>query len=231
MSIRNTSRPYMEFELLAEIFESIPEHGLNDLYELSNALSYKVIEGIADRLTTACPEKRREIEMALEKYEIGVEKGLDTSFNTLQQYASQVVWHIPPTLDIQLDHYKQVAMDKDTEKIDEKLDELRNEVLKQKKLQALLAYQHSRLSKENKAIDEHLEAFAFISRIPKHEHVPNPDRDFKFIKDQLDTMATDIVKLGQALKKEKTMRDRIHMTEMEQTERVRARIEALLSQD
>ncbi|OBZ80816.1 hypothetical protein A0J61_11133, partial [Choanephora cucurbitarum] len=44
-------------------------------------------------------------------------------------------------------------------------------------------------------------------------------------------MATDIVKLGQALKKEKTMRDRIHMTEMEQTERVRARIEALLSQD
>ena len=55
-------------------------------------------------------EDTKQIKKALEKYEIGVERGLDTSFNTLQQYASQVVWHIPSTLDIQLDHYKVYQM-------------------------------------------------------------------------------------------------------------------------
>ncbi|KAI8389246.1 hypothetical protein BD560DRAFT_381009 [Blakeslea trispora] len=219
------SRPYMEHELLAEIFESVPEHGLNDLYQLSNTLSYKCIEGIADRLTVAYPEKRREIEAALEKYEISVEKELDTSFNTLQQYASQVVWHIPSTLDIQLDHYKQLAM-KDTEEINQQLDQLRQKILTQKKLKSVLQYENEKLIRQNKELDDNLQSLAFMSNIPKHEQVPDPIKDSTFIKDQLDIMTADMTKLTLALDKQKTTGQTHLSSEMEQTERVRAKIDA-----
>ncbi|KAI8076601.1 uncharacterized protein B0P05DRAFT_587907 [Gilbertella persicaria] len=228
MSTKKESRPYIRNELLTELFGSKPEHVLHDMYELSNALSYKVIEGIADRLISICPEKRREIELALEKYEIDIEKKLDGAFNILQQYSSQVVWKISPQLDIQLEHYKDVAMDTDADKIDDELTRLRNAVIQQKKLHAILQYKHHTLQQDNQELDNYLLALYFLTEIPKQENVSNSTKDFQFIKDELDSIVPDIATLIQALNKEKAMGNTSHLSEMEQTERMRAKIDALL---
>lgn len=104
-------RPYMEHELLAEIFQMLPESVLADMYDLANALFYNVMQGTADRLATECPEKRREIKAALDTYQVTAEKKLDEVFNVFQQYVSQSTWKIPDDLDVQFDHHKVVEND------------------------------------------------------------------------------------------------------------------------
>lgn len=99
-------RPYMEHELLAEIFQTLPEGVLADMYDLANALFYNVMHGTADRLATACPEKRREIKAVLDTYQTTAETMLDEVFNVFQQYVSQSAWKIPDELDVQFEHHK-----------------------------------------------------------------------------------------------------------------------------
>ena len=99
-------RPYIEHELLAEIFQLIPSDVLADMYNLANALFYNVMKGAADKLSTECPEKRREIGTALNTYQIIAETKLDEVFNVFQQYVTQSTWKIPDELDIQFDQHQ-----------------------------------------------------------------------------------------------------------------------------
>lgn len=116
----NNPRPYIDHELLSEIFGFVPTVVLDDMYNLSNILFYRFMEGTAEKLIAAKPDKMREINLvtkeqhqgttfnisqALDKYEKTTEIQLDSAFNILQQYIN-LQWKIPQDLDIELDHHK-----------------------------------------------------------------------------------------------------------------------------
>lgn len=58
-------RRYADYELLTEIFGFVPTVVLDDLFNLTNVLFYKFMEGTADKIIAARPDKLREINMVV----------------------------------------------------------------------------------------------------------------------------------------------------------------------
>ncbi|KAL9540119.1 hypothetical protein MBANPS3_009862 [Mucor bainieri] len=159
-------RPYMEHELLAEVFQMLPESVLADMYDLANALFYKVMQATADRLATECPQQRREIKAALDTYQLTAEKMLDDVFNVFQQYVSQSTWKIPDDLDVQFEQHKDIDFniaDQDLQDLDQQLDELRAKI---KAFKAILAHTHEKHRRDMARVDAMLESVSFLHEIP-----------------------------------------------------------------
>ncbi|GAN03941.1 hypothetical protein MAM1_0051c03397 [Mucor ambiguus] len=192
-------RPYMEHELLAEIFQMLPESVLADMYDLANALFYNVMQGTADRLATECPEKRREIKAALDKYQMTAEKMLDDVFNVFQQYVSQSAWKIPDNLDVQFDHHKDIDFnisDQDLQDIDQQLDDLRNKIKAQKQFQAVLTHTHEKHKRDMKRVDAMLDSVSFLHEIPLQENVPDVNNTMLFVKEQIEYIKDAVIKVA-----------------------------------
>ncbi|KAI9485190.1 MAG: hypothetical protein EXX96DRAFT_880 [Benjaminiella poitrasii] len=187
LKIKNP-RATIEHELLTEIFGFVPTRVLDDLFNLANIIFYKVMEGTAERLTAIRPDKLREINSALDKYERIVETKLDQLFNILQQYMAQGTWKIPEHLDIQFDRHKDVdftAKDEDVERLDYELEELRAKIVAQKKFKAVLTHTYNNLIAENKQLDKQLEDMKFLRDIANEEKVQDVQNTLKLIRDQL----------------------------------------------
>ncbi|KAK4519997.1 ATP citrate lyase subunit 1 [Mucor velutinosus] len=192
-------RPYMEHELLAEIFQMLPESVLADMYDLANALFYNVMQGTADRLATECPEKRREIKAALDTYQVAAEKMLDEVFNVFQQYVSQSAWKIPDDLDVQFDHHKDIDFNissQDLQDMDQQLDDLRNKIKAQKQFKAVLTHTHDKHQRDIKQVDAMLESMAFLREIPLQENVPDVNNTMLFVKEQIEYIKDAVIKVA-----------------------------------
>ncbi|CAO3623593.1 unnamed protein product [Mucor fragilis] len=192
-------RPYMEHELLAEIFQTLPEGVLADMYDLANALFYNVMHGTADRLATACPEKRREIKAVLDTYQTTAETMLDEVFNVFQQYVSQSAWKIPDELDVQFEHHKDLDFNiaaQDLQDVDQQLDDLRNKIKAQKQFQAVLTHTHQKHKQDIKRVDAMLDTMAFLRDIPLQENVPNVNNTLLFVKEQIEYIKDAVMKVA-----------------------------------
>ncbi|EPB91003.1 hypothetical protein HMPREF1544_02072 [Mucor circinelloides 1006PhL] len=192
-------RPYMEHELLVEIFQMLPENVLADMYDLANALFYNVMHGTADRLATECPEKRREIQATLDKYQYEAEKKLDEVFNTFQQYVSQSVWKIPNDLDVQFDQHKDIDFNiaaQDLQDMDDQLDELRTKIKAQKQFRAVLTHTHEKHKRGIERADAMLKNFAFLSEIPRQQNVSEVNDTLLFVKEQIENLKDAVVEVA-----------------------------------
>ncbi|KAF1804398.1 hypothetical protein V8B55DRAFT_1357591 [Mucor lusitanicus] len=191
-------RPYMEHELLAEIFQMLPESVLADMYDLANALFYNVMQGTADRLATECPEKRREIKAALDTYQVTAEKKLDEVFNVFQQYVSQSTWKIPDDLDVQFDHHKDIDFnisDQDLHDIDQQLEDLRNKIKAQKQFKAILTHTHQKHRRDIERLDAMLERVSFLNDVPLKENVPDVNNTMLFVKEQVEYIKEAVIQV------------------------------------
>ncbi|KAI8641017.1 hypothetical protein BD408DRAFT_418946 [Parasitella parasitica] len=214
-------RAYFEHELLTEIFQMIPSDVLADMYDLANALFYNVMKGTADRLATECPEKQREIQTAMDKYQLVAEEKLDEVFNVFQQYVSQSVWKIPDDLDVQFDQHNDIDFNlslQDVQDVQEQTEDLRQKIMAQKKFRAVLTHTLERQRHAEAQIDKMAENLAFLDNVAQDENVQHVNNTLLFVKDQIDklkdaviTVASEDVSSIPANERSEYLRSRLHL--------------------
>ncbi|CEP11757.1 hypothetical protein [Parasitella parasitica] len=189
-------RAYLEYELLAEIFQMIPSDVLADMYDLANALFYNVMKGTADRLATECPEKRREIQIAMDKYQLVAEDKLDKVFNVFQQYVSQSVWKIPDDLDVQFDQHHDIDFNlslQDVQDVEAQIEDLRQKIMAQKSFRAVLTHTLQKQAQTEARIDNMAENLAFLDDIAQAENVQHVISTLLFVSNQINKLKDAVI--------------------------------------
>ncbi|KAI7899370.1 uncharacterized protein BX663DRAFT_212421 [Cokeromyces recurvatus] len=222
-------RAAIEHELLTEIFGFVPTRVLDDLFNLANIIFYKVMEGTAERLTKLRPDKLREINTALDKYEKITETKLDQLFNLLQQYIAQGTWKIPENLDVQFEKHKDIEFkitNEDNDRMDYELEELRAKIIAQKKFRAVLTQTYNNLATENKQLDTQLENIKFLKDVAKEEKIQDVQNTLKLIRDQVTQLQNAV--LNQL--KNPTQVNYNNLLDAERSKYLRSKIEAQLKE-
>ncbi|ORZ00386.1 hypothetical protein BCR43DRAFT_485133 [Syncephalastrum racemosum] len=167
-------RLYGDPEFLGEHFDFLPASLMNELYDKYNLIFYKMLDALSKYVQEMPTLSDDQIQKLTSTMENDLCKILDTTYSDFERYVYDHILHLPPNLNMQLEHYKGLDLESTEEMeqfMDDQLDALRKKIVAKRALRTMLHQSHADIDREIKSIERNKDVLYALGEATRKENV------------------------------------------------------------